>query len=241
MQTQPVEDIDAVLGRFLAWTGSRNAAEAKPGIRELSCEEALQSRRYRWKAGGEASAKKKQGAQPGLTPVAVPAATSKQEPVRQKTAPVKARNTKQGTAQRVHSRERAAKAVPVARSAAADKAERKPEFREVLAEAIRPTEVMVAAQPVELARQVAISIRLAPAERALIKTRAAEAGITASAYIRQCALEVEQLRAQVQQTLAAMERKAPASIPAPAALPGLFARIVRRFFPGTAQVLALRA
>jgi len=240
MQTQPVEDIDAVLGRFLAWTGSRNAAEAKPGIRELSYEEALQSRRYRWKAGGEASAKKKQGAQPGLTPVAVPAATSKQEPVRQKTAPVKAR-TKQGTAQRVHSRERAAKAVPVARSAAADKAERKPEFREVLAETIRPTEVMVAAQPVELARQVAISIRLAPAERALIKTRAAEAGITASAYIRQCALEVEQLRAQVQQTLAAMERKAPASIPAPAASPGLFARIVRRFFPGTAQALALRA
>ena len=239
MRTQPVEDIDAVLGRFQAWTGSRNAVEAKPGIRELPYEEALRLRRYRWNAGGETPAKKKLGAEPGVARVAAPA--SKQEPVRQKTAPAKARNEKQTVVKRAGGGDHAAKAPPVARSAAAGKAERKPEFREVLAEAIRPTEVMVAAQPVELARQVAISIRLAPAERALIKTRAAEAGITASAYVRQCALEVEQLRAQVQQTLAALERKAPVSIPAPAAAPGLFARIVRRFFPGRAQTLALRA
>ena len=43
MQTQSIENIDAVLGRFQAWAGASNAAETKPGIRELSYEEALRS------------------------------------------------------------------------------------------------------------------------------------------------------------------------------------------------------
>ncbi len=32
MQTQPVDDIEAVLGRFQAWAGVRNAVETKAGI-----------------------------------------------------------------------------------------------------------------------------------------------------------------------------------------------------------------
>lgn len=257
MQTQPVEDIDAVLGRFRAWTGARNAAEAKPGIRELSYEEALRSRRYRWKAGNDARAKKPGadlGVGPGVVRVAAPVAEPKSVPERPRTAAMNAPDTKQRTGKKVRGGDHrseaamAAKAAPAAKSVPGAKAgrgcrpESKPEFREVLAEAVRPAEVMVAAQPMELARQVAISIRLAPAERALIKTRAAEAGLSASAYIRQCALEVEQLRAQVQQTLAAMERKGPASVvtSAAAAAPGFFARVMRRFFPATARSLALR-
>jgi hypothetical protein len=56
-------------------------------------------------------------------------------------------------------------------------------------------------------RQVSMSLRVAPSEQALIKARAAEAGLSVSAYLRQCALEVEKLRAQVHDTLALLERK----------------------------------
>src|SRR5690242_3285436 len=58
MATQPVEDIDAVLGRFQAWSGARTATEARPGIREIPYEEALASERYRWKGVGAHAARK---------------------------------------------------------------------------------------------------------------------------------------------------------------------------------------
>lgn len=231
MQTQPIENIDAVLGRFQAWAGASNARETKPGIRELSYEEALRSRRYRWKAADEKPAKKKLAADPDASP----------KPGRLKTAPAKLPETKSKPTKQARSGNHAPKAAP------AVKTESKPAFRDVLAQTVRPPEVVPAAQPLELSRQVAISIRLAPAERALIKTRAAEAGISASAYVRQCALEVEQLRAQVRQALIAIERKtpvastAPASEHAPVQAPGFLMRLARRFFPGSAPALALRA
>jgi hypothetical protein len=243
MQTQPVEDIEAVLGRFQAWAGSRNAVEAKPGIRELSYEEALESGRYRWRGADRASSKKKLGAEPGVVPDAAPGAAVKREAQRAKRDSISDRDGKCSAKQvrtRRYSAKRAAGAKKISAAVVPSKAERKPSFREVMTEAVRPAEVVVA-QPVELARQVAVSIRLAPAERALIKTRAAEAGISASAYIRQCALEVEQLRTQVQQAIAAMEGKVPAQLQAPVQAPGLFSRIARRFFPGSAQTVALRA
>jgi hypothetical protein len=114
------------------------------------------------------------------------------------------------------------------------------EFQEALAEAVRPAEALAVAQPVELSRQIAISVRLAPAERALIRTRAAEAGISASAYIRQCALEVEQLRAQVREAIAAMERRGAVSPRAAIRGPGFFSRIALRLFLKREPVLALR-
>lgn len=237
MHTQPVEDIDSVMGRFQAWTGSRVALDTKQGVRELSCEEALKSRRYHWKANDDLSSSIK-AAQP--------------QPARAKPAPSKSGETHRKPAAKTRTRHHgakpqtqaaASKAVTAAKSVA--KTQPQPpatQFKDALAQAVRPAEVILSsAQPTELARQVAISIRLAPSERTLIRTRAAEAGITVSAYIRQCALEVEHLRAQVQQTIAAMEHRtaAPAAPPTPA--PGFFARILRRFFPATAQALAIRA
>ena len=233
MQTQPIENIDAVLGRFQAWAGASNARETKPGIRELSYEEALRSRRYRWKAADEKHTKKKLAAEPDASP--------KPQPGQLKTAPVNLRETKRKPVTQARSGNRASKSAP------AVKTESKPAFRDVLAQTVRPPKVVLAAQPLELSRQVAISIRLASAERALIKTRASEAGISASAYVRQCALEVEQLRAQVQQTLVAIKRKSPAaSAPSTSEhltvqAPGFFMRLARRFFPGSAPALALRA
>ncbi len=47
-----------------------------------------------------------------------------------------------------------------------------------------------------------ITIRLSEPECAQVRRRAAEAGLTVSAYLRSCVLEVEGLRTQVKETLA---------------------------------------
>jgi hypothetical protein len=46
-----------------------------------------------------------------------------------------------------------------------------------------------------------------------LRQRAAEAGLTISAYLRSCAFEVETLRAQVKQTIAEMRHAEPAPQP----------------------------
>jgi hypothetical protein len=46
-----------------------------------------------------------------------------------------------------------------------------------------------------------VTIRMSPAECAQLRERAAEAGLTMSAYIRSCVLEAEALRTQVKQAL----------------------------------------
>lgn len=211
MQTQPMEDIDAVLGRFQAWVGARNAVEVKPGVRELTYEEALQSSRYR-RRGASALPIKNSKAETGTRSTAALDTTAEQEPTRT-AAPVKDRDAKLNAGRK-------------RRAAKASKPAANPPFRDVLAE------VVVAARPAEITRHTAVSIRLAPDERALIRTRAAEAGISASAYMRQCALEVEHLRTQVEQALAAVERSTPASIQAPAPVParGFFARLAQMIF-----------
>ncbi len=57
------------------------------------------------------------------------------------------------------------------------------------------------------------TIRLSEPECAQMRQRAAEAGMTVSAYLRSCTLEVESLRAQVKQTLAEMRNTAPKPAP----------------------------
>ncbi len=57
----------------------------------------------------------------------------------------------------------------------------------------------------ELERRAAsVTIRLSHAECARLKQRAAEAGLTVSAFLRSCVLEADALRAQVKQALAEM-------------------------------------
>ncbi len=60
-------------------------------------------------------------------------------------------------------------------------------------------------------KNASITIRLSESECALVRQRAAEAGLTISAYLRSCALEAESLRAQVKETLAQLR-----STPTPA-------------------------
>ncbi|HEX5236489.1 MAG TPA: hypothetical protein VFW25_14315 [Silvibacterium sp.] len=232
MQTQPAEDLNAVLGRFQAWAGSRAAAGGTRGVRELTEEQALRSNRYRWKGIGNVSAKKKLDEKAAAAPAVA--------------------SVKREAADRVRPGRHAAKADPVRQEAAKNiargsksKVKSAPEFGEALAEAVRPAELAVAVQPSDAGRPIAISVRMAPAERALIKRRATEAGITTSAYIRQCALEVEQLRSQVRDAFAVMEHAdlTRFRFPGLALFPirKFFLRIARRIFPRKRKVLALKA
>lgn len=62
----------------------------------------------------------------------------------------------------------------------------------------------------ESRRSTSITIRLSRAEYEQLHERAAEAGMTASAYLRSCTFEAEALRAQVKETLAKYRSAAPA-------------------------------
>jgi hypothetical protein len=66
--------------------------------------------------------------------------------------------------------------------------------------------------PTPLARKLksaSVTIRLSESESAQLRTRAAESGLTVSAYLRSCTFEAEALRAQVKEALAQL-RSSPA-------------------------------
>ncbi|MFT4114477.1 plasmid mobilization protein [Silvibacterium sp.] len=239
------DEIEAVLGRFQRWTASRGEAMPK-GVRELTYEEALASSRSRWSQHtqpespapmphedtGDATNQRELRAEPGVIPVAAPAAAARP----------------------VHPAPEVKAANPPASSTHSTPAT----FREVMAETVRET-----ARPkgTVLARtrsgngipgserQVSISVRMAASEQALIRLRAAAAGISAPAYLRQCAIEVEVLRAQVEQLMAAAARARLAELTAPAPPPvfrdslreGWWSRWRRAMNPGRNNQLSLRA
>src|SRR5258708_17343377 len=58
-------------------------------------------------------------------------------------------------------------------------------------------------------KRASITIRLSEAESAQLHRRAAETGLTVSAYLRSCTLEEESLRAQVKETLAQLRNATP--------------------------------
>jgi predicted DNA binding CopG/RHH family protein len=57
-------------------------------------------------------------------------------------------------------------------------------------------------------RTSSVTIRLSDAECSRVRQRAAEAGLTVSAYLRSCVLEADALRAQVKEALAEMKTAA---------------------------------
>jgi hypothetical protein len=64
-----------------------------------------------------------------------------------------------------------------------------------------------AGAPVRGRKCASVTVRLTQPEDEQLRQRSAEAGMTVSAYLRSCAFEVEDLRAQVKQTLAELKRK----------------------------------
>lgn len=217
------EDIDAVLNRFQAWNSARVAKESGGGVREVSYDEALASGRGPGKkdaavSHGTARVENAAGhVSAGQRPIAQHQ-TGQHAAARHSTGPALAAAVSPGPAEKKAVRRKRADGAPerksfarvqtggseTKREAVAKKARpsRQPEFRVALANSVG------AALPghADADRQVSMSLRVAPSERALIMIRAAEAGISVSAYLRQCALDVEILRAQVRQFMAVSAR-----------------------------------
>jgi hypothetical protein len=204
------EDIETVLSRFQSWTGSRTPKAITDSVRELSYEEALASSRYRWKGRDDAqpagNPEDTLRTEPGVVPVASPESPMPEEVPIQKTdktdepefgviAPEARGTGTPRTAQR-------ARQIPRGRQ----------QFSDALAQSATFGGAGLTRSWRNGERQVAMSLRVAASEQALIKLRAAEAGVSASAYLRQCALDVEILRAQVQQFMAASVRSRPGAL-----------------------------
>jgi hypothetical protein len=69
-------------------------------------------------------------------------------------------------------------------------------------------------------RSASVTVRLNKVECTRLRQRATEAGLTVSAYLRSCALEVDALRTQVKDTLAEFKTAALTQKPAaPAKVP----------------------
>lgn len=78
-----------------------------------------------------------------------------------------------------------------------------------------------------------ITIRLSPAECAQLRQRAAEAGLTVSAYLRSCTFEAESLRALVKDTMAQLRSattEGKQAVPPPAR-PSWFQRLAQFLVP----------
>jgi len=73
-------------------------------------------------------------------------------------------------------------------------------------------------------KDASITIRMSKAECAQLHRRAAEAGLTISAYLRSCTFEAESLRTMVKDTLAQL-RAATSQAKPPRSAPSLFSRL----------------
>jgi hypothetical protein len=77
-------------------------------------------------------------------------------------------------------------------------------------------------------KDASITIRMSQAECAQLHRRAAEAGLTVSAYLRSCTLETESLRAMVKDTLAQLRSATAPAKPADAPRPSRLRSMARR-------------
>ena len=79
--------------------------------------------------------------------------------------------------------------------------------------AAQPSQTSALSADAARRKSASVTVRLTAAEDDQLRQRAAEAGLTISAYLRSCAFEVETLRAQVKQTIAEMRHAEPAPQP----------------------------
>jgi hypothetical protein len=230
--SRPTEDLDAVIGRFQAWTMTQTQTKptAKDAVSEISYEQALRATaRYRRPEALDESLPQT----PSWTPATDSALPELGEQPKTHTA-ASARKRQQGkVARKAVSEKRAVVATDTSLTNPPGKKIK--QSRESFAQVLRQ-EAGLARVEANTLRSSALTVRLAPEESALIKARADEAQLSTSAYLRQCALEVESLRAQVRETLAKMRTPVVSAIPAQApalpavttpSRPGLFGGIRR--------------
>jgi hypothetical protein len=227
MSTQPpIEDINAIVSRFQAWSGAQTSSRTKDGVRELTYDEALRSRGDRSRV---------EGALPKAEKSIPVQAKSANQPKMEKSAKPKkriapSRRIKHEPPKNV---QRPRAAYPVA-------APEPPAFGQVRAEKVS---ILPASSSQELAvadrRTTALSLRISFAEHALLKRRAAEENLSVSCYLRNCVLEVEELRALVNHLQAAKE--APQQPQHGGGILGGIGRFFSGIFGGNKHALSLRA
>jgi hypothetical protein len=103
-----------------------------------------------------------------------------------------------------------------------------PAFRDVLQE----TAGLAAGKTVAVTegKTVALSLRVSDVEQARIQAGAAQANLSVSAYLRQCAMGVDELRNQVRLALCELQKgdSKPAPLPGLRAIPGILTRFANQ-------------
>jgi hypothetical protein len=238
------EDIEGVLGRFQAWEKSRRdqpnskngsttgigrgAASRKAnlggGVREPTYEQALRASKYRrpeYPGAGEMSpqALKAQA-------IASPQAELSEVDPATSLHPATAGNTKSAFS--------VVPSLPEATRRQASTPDAKPQniqpaFREVLK---GTAELAATASSVPEIKSIALSLRVSDAEQTRIRACAARANLSVSAYLRQCALGVDDLRDQVEVALTKLRQQEAntAAPPGLSAIPGILGRFGRHWF-----------
>ncbi len=79
-------------------------------------------------------------------------------------------------------------------------------------------------------KTVALSLRVSDAEQARIQACAARANVSVSAYLRQCALGVEELRGQVELALGELRRHEQPPLPGFSAIPRILLHVAGGWF-----------
>jgi hypothetical protein len=199
------QDIHSILNRFNHWAGKQatngngHPAGLKGGdaeVREIPYEEMLRRVRAR-------------SADAVVSPVAVAAAAEPPNPAPEETPKPKECSPAKTTRERKQARKKTLKASGRADMAQARKQEaappkrarnstaaaqtaQPPQFRQVLAKSVREaTPVKKAKRKADTGRGHRVSVRLSQAEERQLQSRAAEAGLTVSEYLRMCALGSE--------------------------------------------------
>jgi hypothetical protein len=233
------EDIEGVLGRFQAWENTRRdqpnskngstarvgrgAASRKAnlggGVRELTYEQAFRASSYRRRAYSETAE---------ISPQAIASPQAELREVDPATSlhPATAGNTKS-----------AFSVVPplpeVTRRQASTPTGRpqhiQPAFREVLK---GTAELAATASAVPEIKSFALALRVSGAEQTRIRACAARANLSVSAYLRQCAFGVDDLRDQVELAITKLRHQEanPAAPPGLSAIPGILGHFAARLF-----------
>lgn len=215
--SQSNEDLDAVIGRFQAWTMTQSQPKvtAKNSINEISYEQALRANaRYR-RAEVPVQPLPSTPAWTAPDPVADILEDEElpiEEPKIQAAAPT--RKSRQAKPQRKNASAKRTVVEPIV-TAPSISGRKTKQTKDSFAHVLRK-ETSLARVESSALRSSALTVRLSQDESSLIKARADEAQMSTSAYLRQCALEVESLRAQVQETLAQMKAPTVSATPLPA-------------------------
>jgi hypothetical protein len=227
MNTQPpLEDINSIVSRFQAWAGVQAPNHARDGVRELTYDEAIRSKRPR-------------------------PHSEKPLPIAEKSAPGPSASVKRSRTEKLakpkkkiatprHVQQSPSRDLQRSPAAVRMVAPEPPAFGQVLAEKVSIQPVTVS-QELEVAerRTTALSLRITSTEHAMLKRRAADSNLSVSCYIRNCVLEVESLRAQLTRRL---EEQRPAQMQSSVRASAFASctRFVRRSFFGKTTTLAVR-